>query len=168
MGRMLATFGDGAIGLLRSFWPRSPWRRVSRAPRLGRGRRDGSHRRLAWFGAIVLGFAAVRVPLQLDKEWITVGWALEGLTVTASGSGSIIPGSSTSAPPFAAVTSRLLLNPEVLTITRRRVRSSTGSPTRISCRPRACSACAGSSREWSRQRRVVDAVVPVLIVGRDG
>jgi len=34
--------------------------------------------RLALVAAAALAFVTVAVPLQLDKEWITVGWALEG------------------------------------------------------------------------------------------
>jgi Predicted membrane protein (DUF2339) len=76
-------FGDAAIGLLpillgaivlgaalraRDLWPAdAPMRRTA----------------LAWLGAVALGFTTVAIPLQLDKEWILVGWALEGLAVTA-------------------------------------------------------------------------------------
>lgn len=35
----------------------------------------------AWFGAVALGFAAVAIPLQLERQWITIGWALEGAAV---------------------------------------------------------------------------------------
>jgi hypothetical protein len=38
---------------------------------------------LAWFSAVALGFVSVAIPLQLEKEWITIGWALEGLAVIA-------------------------------------------------------------------------------------
>jgi uncharacterized membrane protein len=38
---------------------------------------------LAWFAAVALGFVSVAIPLQLDKQWITIGWALEGLAVIA-------------------------------------------------------------------------------------
>ena len=38
-------------------------------------------RNLAWFAAVALGFLSVAIPLQLDKEWITIGWALEGVAV---------------------------------------------------------------------------------------
>ncbi|HYF36504.1 MAG TPA: DUF2339 domain-containing protein [Prosthecobacter sp.] len=33
---------------------------------------------LAWFGGVTLLFITLIIPIQLDKEWITVGWALEG------------------------------------------------------------------------------------------
>ena len=33
---------------------------------------------LAWFGASALFFITLIVPIQFDRQWITVGWALEG------------------------------------------------------------------------------------------
>ncbi len=38
---------------------------------------------LVWFSAVALCFVAVAIPLQLEKQWITIGWALEGLAVLA-------------------------------------------------------------------------------------
>ena len=43
-----------------------------------RGRREG---RLALAAAAALGFVTVAIPLQLDREWITIGWALEAAAV---------------------------------------------------------------------------------------
>jgi hypothetical protein len=34
--------------------------------------------RVALVAAAVLGFVTVAIPLQLEKQWITIGWALEG------------------------------------------------------------------------------------------
>jgi len=36
---------------------------------------------LALFAAIALGFIALAIPLQLDRQWITVAWALEAAAV---------------------------------------------------------------------------------------
>jgi len=33
---------------------------------------------LAWFGGVALFFVTLIFPLQFDRQWITVGWALEG------------------------------------------------------------------------------------------
>jgi uncharacterized membrane protein len=41
-----------------------------------RGKRDLG--RLAIVAGSALAFATVAIPLQLDKQWITIGWALEG------------------------------------------------------------------------------------------
>jgi uncharacterized membrane protein len=38
-------------------------------------------RGLVWFSAVALGFIAVAIPLQLEKEWVTIGWALQGFAV---------------------------------------------------------------------------------------
>ncbi len=74
-------FGDEAIGLLpvglaavalsAVLWVR---------PRLGT---DTAARRTAvvWYLAVVLSFVSVAIPLQLEKEWITIGWALNGLAI---------------------------------------------------------------------------------------
>ncbi len=32
----------------------------------------------AWFGGVALFFITLIIPVQFDKEWITLGWALEG------------------------------------------------------------------------------------------
>ena len=34
--------------------------------------------KLAWFGGVALFFVTLIIPIQFDKEWITVGWVLEG------------------------------------------------------------------------------------------
>ena len=34
--------------------------------------------RLALVAGAALAFITVAIPLQLEKEWITIGWALEG------------------------------------------------------------------------------------------
>jgi uncharacterized membrane protein len=36
---------------------------------------------LAWFGGSMLFFVTLIVPIQFDKQWITVGWALEGVAL---------------------------------------------------------------------------------------
>ena len=38
-------------------------------------------RALALFAAVALWFVALAIPLQLDEQWITLGWALEGAAV---------------------------------------------------------------------------------------
>ncbi|MGD2113948.1 MAG: DUF2339 domain-containing protein [Acidobacteriota bacterium] len=79
----LERFGDAAVGLLavllgsvalaaafrvRTLWPEDDRRRL---------------RGLIWFSAVALGAAALAIPLQLDREWVTVGWALEGVAALA-------------------------------------------------------------------------------------
>ncbi len=36
---------------------------------------------LAWFGGVALFFITLIFPIQFDREWITIGWALEGVAL---------------------------------------------------------------------------------------
>jgi len=38
---------------------------------------------LVWFSAVAIGFASVAIPLQLEKSWITIGWAMLGVALIA-------------------------------------------------------------------------------------
>lgn len=72
-------------------------------------------RSLALFAAVALGLVAVAIPLQLEKQWITVGWALEAAAVWWLFARLPHPGlKAFGAILFALVGARLLLNPEVL------------------------------------------------------
>jgi uncharacterized membrane protein len=39
------------------------------------------HSALAWYAAVALGFLGVAIPLQLDRHWISVGWAIQSAAV---------------------------------------------------------------------------------------
>jgi hypothetical protein len=70
---------------------------------------------LAWLSAVTLGFVSVAIPLQLEKAWITIGWALEGVAVILlwtrlNHAGLKYFGLGL----LAAVTVRLVTNPAVL------------------------------------------------------
>lgn len=70
---------------------------------------------LAWTAAAAIGLLCVAVPMQFDDEWITVGWALQGVGVLWLWQRIDHPGLKHFALAlFAAVGVRLLLNPEVL------------------------------------------------------
>lgn len=72
-------------------------------------------RYLALFAAVGLGFIAVAIPLQLDRQWITVGWALEAAAVWWLFERLPHPGLRLfGVILFGLVGARLLLNPEVL------------------------------------------------------
>jgi uncharacterized membrane protein len=76
---------------------------------------DGRLRNIALFAAVALGFVSVAVPLQLDNQWITLGWALEAAAVwwlyrRVPHAGLKYFGAAL----FAVVAARLLVNPEVL------------------------------------------------------
>ena len=78
-----ARFGDGFIGLLplvlgvlslwAAFRSREVWSQTDPMRKSA----------LVWFSAVALCFISIAIPLQLEKEWITIGWALEGLAVIA-------------------------------------------------------------------------------------
>ncbi|HKQ61847.1 MAG TPA: DUF2339 domain-containing protein, partial [Candidatus Polarisedimenticolaceae bacterium] len=108
-------FGSGAIGVLplglgalalgvafraRSFWPASaPQRRSA----------------LVWLSAVALSFLSVAIPLQLQKEWITLGWALEGLAILALWRRFDHPGLKYyGLALLLGATARLVVNPAVL------------------------------------------------------
>src|SRR4051794_20220665 len=71
--------------------------------------------RLALVAATVLGFITLAIPLQLDKEWITIAWALEGAALIwlfhrIPHRGLLMWGGGL----LAVVFTRLVLNPSVL------------------------------------------------------
>ena len=70
--------------------------------------------RLAVVAAASLSFATVAIPLQLDKQWITIGWALEGAALSwlyrrVPHKGLLYSASALLAVVFV----RLALNPEI-------------------------------------------------------
>jgi uncharacterized membrane protein len=72
-------------------------------------------RPLVWFAAVALSFLALAIPLQLDKEWITIGWAVQAVAILALWKRLDHPGLKYFALLLlAAVSARLLLNPEVV------------------------------------------------------
>lgn len=69
---------------------------------------------LALFAAVALGFVAVAIPLQLDRQWMTIAWALEAAAVFYLYGRLPHPGLRVfGSVLFAIVGVRLLLNPEV-------------------------------------------------------
>jgi len=80
---------------------------------------DGAPRRpeqLAWFGGVVLFFITIIFPIQFDRQWITLAWALEGaalcwLFLRVPHPGLPAVGFSLLVAAFV----RLALNPAVLT-----------------------------------------------------
>jgi len=70
---------------------------------------------LAWYLGVTLSFVSVAIPLQLEKEWITIGWALEGVALLALWRRLDHPGLKWYALALlAAVTVRLVGNAELL------------------------------------------------------
>lgn len=110
-----AQAGDSAIGLLpvalgalvllvllriRDLWPQDDAMRTEV---------------LAELGAVVLGFATVAIPLQVAREWITIGWALEGFAVLMLWRRLDHPGLKYAGVALLAASAvRLVANPSIL------------------------------------------------------
>jgi len=43
----------------------------------------GRRSMIVWYLAVVVSLVSVAIPLQLENEWITIGWALNGLAILA-------------------------------------------------------------------------------------
>ncbi|HEY8514164.1 MAG TPA: DUF2339 domain-containing protein [Candidatus Binatia bacterium] len=70
---------------------------------------------LAWLCGVALGFVTVAIPMQVEKSWITIGWALEGAALLVLWQRLDHPGLKyTALALLAAVTVRLVANPAVL------------------------------------------------------
>jgi len=70
---------------------------------------------MASYAAVALGFASLAIPLQLDRQWITLGWALESAAVLVLFRRIDHAGLKWFGLTLAAaVTARLVLNPAVL------------------------------------------------------
>ncbi len=70
---------------------------------------------LAWFGGVALFFITLIFPIQFDRQWITIGWALEGAALLWLFHRVPHPGLRlTGAGLLIAAFVRLALNPAVL------------------------------------------------------
>ncbi|MDJ0852678.1 MAG: DUF2339 domain-containing protein [Myxococcota bacterium] len=108
-------FGDATIGLLAVGLGAVSLLAAQRAAALRDLEDPRRTSNLAWFLAASLGFVTVAIPLQLEKEWITIGWALEGLAVVFLWRRLDHPGLKLFALAlFAGVTVRLVGNEAVL------------------------------------------------------
>lgn len=70
---------------------------------------------LAWFGGVALFFITLIFPIQFDRQWITIGWALEGAALCWLFQRVPHPGLRLTGVALLAVAfARLALNPAVL------------------------------------------------------
>ena len=70
---------------------------------------------LAWFGGVALFFITLIFPIQFDRQWITIGWALEGAALCWFYHRVVHPGLRVVGVALLAVAfARLALNPAVL------------------------------------------------------
>jgi uncharacterized membrane protein len=84
-------------------------------------RRDGASdararlNQLAWFGGVALFFVTLIVPVQFERQWITLGWAFEGIALLWLFRRVPHPGlRGTAVVLLVAAFVRLALNPAVL------------------------------------------------------
>jgi uncharacterized membrane protein len=108
-------FGDAAIGLLPLLLGGVAVAAAARVRQLFEPSEPLQTTRLAWLLGVALGFVTVAIPLQVEREWITVGWALEGLALIVLWERLDHAGLKYVAIAlFAAVAIRLVANDEVL------------------------------------------------------
>jgi uncharacterized membrane protein len=74
-------FGDAAIGLLPVALGALTLLAAGQVRRIWAEDDPLRKSNLAWMLAVAMGFGTVAIPLQLEKEWITIGWALEAAAV---------------------------------------------------------------------------------------
>ena len=89
--------------------------RLIQLEKAGEPRTPAEITRLALIAGAALGFVTIAIPLQLERNWITIGWALEGAALAWLY--SRIPHRGLllfTVGLCAAVFARLALNPEVL------------------------------------------------------
>jgi hypothetical protein len=107
--------GDSAIGLLPVALGALSVLALRQARAVGPREEPLRTEVLAWFGAVALGFITLAIPLQLSREWITIGWALEGVAVLWLWRRLDHPGLKYfGVVLLAAVAVRLIFNPAVL------------------------------------------------------
>jgi hypothetical protein len=107
-------FGTATSGVLPVVLGAISLTAVQRVRKLGAAG-EPALRGLVWFAAVALSFIALAIPLQLDKEWITIGWAVQGLAILALWKRLDHPGLKYFALALlAAVSARLVLNAEVV------------------------------------------------------
>jgi uncharacterized membrane protein len=82
-GLWLDAFGDAAIGALPLLLASASLGALMRAQRVLSREDPLRLDALAWLAAVALGFVSVAIPLQLERQWITIGWAIQGVAVIA-------------------------------------------------------------------------------------
>lgn len=108
-------WSDATIGLLPIALGAIAAAQGSRASSLWEQGSTARRRNLAWFFVVAIGFLTLAIPLQLEKEWITVAWALEGVGVLLLWRRLDVPWLKYfAAALLLAITIRLVANPAVL------------------------------------------------------
>ena len=110
-----ARFGSGYVGALPIALGALSLATLAGVRRLWPAQAPLRQSAIVWFAAVAISFVSVAIPLQLDREWITIGWALEGLGLIALWRRLDHPGLKWLAlGALAAATVRLVANPALL------------------------------------------------------
>jgi len=111
----LQAFGDAAIGLLPIALGALAAAQGRRAASLWAPDEPARARNLVWFFAAAIGFVTLAIPLQLEKSWITIAWALEGVgLILLWRRFDVVWLKVVGVALLLAVTVRLIANPAVL------------------------------------------------------
>ena len=111
----LDVFGDAAIGALPIALALLSIAAATAARARGPQAAEARKVAMVWLTATAAGFVTLAIPLQLAQEWITIGWALEAVVLTALWRRFDHAGLKYLAFGLAAVVGvRLVLNPYVL------------------------------------------------------
>lgn len=111
----LDVLGDGAIGALALALALLSIGAATAVRALGPRSAEARRVAMVWLTATAAGFVTLAIPLQLEQEWITIGWALEALALTVLWRRFDHAGLKYLAFALAAVVCvRLVLNPYVL------------------------------------------------------
>ncbi|MDH5528039.1 MAG: DUF2339 domain-containing protein, partial [Nitrospirota bacterium] len=111
----IASWGRDSLGLLPVVLGAVSLTVVFRSSRLWPPGNPLRKSALVWFSAVAMGFVSIAIPLQLQKEWITIGWAIQGAAVILLWRRLNHPGLKYfGLALLAAVTIRLVANPAVL------------------------------------------------------
>lgn len=109
------TFGDDALGLLPVGLAAVSVAMLASVRAVWKGDDPVRTEAVVWFAAAALGLVSIAVPLQLEREWITVGWAINAVAVLALWRRLDHAGLKyLGLVLLAAVTVRLVANPWVL------------------------------------------------------
>ncbi len=111
----IRAFGDGYLGALAIGLAAVALGAALIARKYGPEDRNERRSSIVWLAAATATFVTLAIPLQLDNEWLTIGWALEAVALLALDRRLDHAGLKWLAMGlFAAVATRLLVNPYVL------------------------------------------------------
>jgi uncharacterized membrane protein len=111
----LRTFGDDYLGALAVALAVVALGAAFLARSHGPEDRDERRSSIVWLAAATATFVTLAIPLQLGNEWLTIGWAVEAVALLALDRRLDHAGLRwLSLALFAAVATRLLVNPYVL------------------------------------------------------